>query len=105
MIATRSSRLVILCASAVLGVLSPGNTVGAMMTELGCLYCHADLPGKSSLRDMAPDLSSAGLRYNPAYLFEFLQRPTKVRQYLGRARMPDFHFSPPEALALAAFLQ
>ena len=54
---------------------------------------------------MAPDLSSAGLRYNPAYLFEFLQRPTKVRQYLGRARMPDFHFSPPEALALAAFLQ
>lgn len=57
------------------------------------------------MRERTPDLSSAGLRYNPAYLFDFLQRPTKVRRHLGVARMPDFSLSENEAVALVAFLE
>lgn len=75
------------------------------MVELGCTYCHGDLRFQSTLRDLTPDLSSAGLRYNPAYLFEYLQNPTRVRQHLGRARMPNFRFSEKETLAVVAFLE
>lgn len=75
------------------------------MGELGCAYCHRDLHLQSTLRDITPDLSSAGLRYNPAYLFEYLQKPSRIRQHLGKARMPDFRFSEKETLALVAFLE
>ena len=74
------------------------------IAELGCANCHTTLPYKSTLRDRTPDLSSAGLRYNPAWLFEYLQNPTKVRQHLGRARMPGFYLTEKEALALVEFL-
>ena len=90
--------------------LAVSNAVGApsnsgLAAELGCAYCHNDLPRQSALRELAPDLSAAGLRYRPAYLFEFLRNPVKVRQHLGRARMPDFHLSETEALSLVAFLE
>jgi mono/diheme cytochrome c family protein len=77
----------------------------SLFGELGCAHCHFDSKISSSLRERTPDLSSAGLRYNPAYLFEYLQNPLKVRRHLGRARMPDFRLSDKEALALTAFLQ
>src|SRR5437762_3545589 len=80
----------------------PGFSLAA---ELGCAYCHRDLPVQNTLRELAPDLSAAGLRYPPAYLFDFLRHPVKVRQHLGRARMPDFNLSETEALALVAFLE
>ena len=76
-----------------------------LIAELGCANCHTDLKIASPLKEKTPDLSSAGLRYNPAYLFDFLQNPVKVRRHLGRARMPNFHLSEKEALALVAFLQ
>src|SRR5439155_5782333 len=76
-----------------------------LVSELGCIHCHTDLKAASTLRERTPDLSSAGLRYNPAYLFDYLQNPVRVRQHLRRARMPDFHLSQKEALALVAFLQ
>ena len=86
---------------------APGANPPALelMTELGCAACHGDLPAPTTLRDRTPDLASAGLRYRPAYLFDFLQDPARVHPHLGRARMPDFHLSPSEALALALFLQ
>jgi len=84
---------------------SPGNAAAALIAELGCANCHADLPVKSSLKERTPDLSSAGLRYNPAYLFDFLQNPAKVRQHLGRSRMPSFHLDEKESLALVLFLE
>jgi cytochrome c oxidase cbb3-type subunit 3 len=88
---------------------SPAATVEprgeALFAELGCAACHTDLQFSTSLRERTPDLSSAGLRYNPAYLFEFLQDPGKVRRHLGRARMPGFYLSANEALALTAFLE
>lgn len=76
-----------------------------LIAAMGCASCHTDLPSRSSLRERTPDLSFAGSRYQPDYLFQFLQNPVKVRRHLGRARMPDFHLSPQEALALTAFLE
>jgi mono/diheme cytochrome c family protein len=73
--------------------------------QMGCAQCHSDLPRNAGFRELTPDLSAAGLRYQPAWLFEFLQRPTRVRHHLGRARMPAFPLSTPEALALTAFLE
>src|SRR4026209_164948 len=77
----------------------------ALMTELGCANCHSTLNLKSSLRERTIDLSAAGLRFNPAYLFQYLQNPAQVRHHLGRARMPDFRFSEKEALAIVQFLR
>src|SRR5262245_35861554 len=76
-----------------------------LFVELGCAGCHVNSLVSNTLRERAPDLSSAGLRYNPAYLFDFLQRPSRVRRHLGVARMPDFSLSEKEALALVAFLE
>ena len=75
------------------------------MSQLGCANCHSDLPFKSNLKELAPDLSSAGLRYESAWLFEFLRKPSRVRRHLGPARMPNFHLSDKEAIALLAFLE
>ena len=88
----------------------PGQTTAAplesgIVAEIGCANCHGDLGTKFVLREVAPDLSAAGLRYNPAYLFQYLLHPMPVRQHLGRARMPDFHLGEKEALALVAFLE
>ena len=87
-------------------LVSAGRLTSAehVISELGCANCHATLPYKSTLGERTPDLSSAGLRYNPAWLFEYLQNPTKIRQHLGRARMPSFYLNEKEALALVEFL-
>jgi mono/diheme cytochrome c family protein len=76
-----------------------------MIAGLGCGSCHGDLNITSDLRERLPDLSSAGLRYNPAYLFDYLQNPVKIRRHIGLARMPNFRFSEEEALALTLFLE
>jgi mono/diheme cytochrome c family protein len=77
----------------------------ALISELGCASCHVSLQIPSTLRERTPDLSSAGLRYNPAYLFDFLRHPVRVKHHLGRARMPNFQFDDKEALALVKFLR
>lgn len=77
----------------------------ALISELGCANCHSTLNLKSPLRERTVDLSAAGLRFNPAYLFQYLQNPAQVRHHLGRARMPDFRFSEKEAFALVQFLR
>lgn len=86
---------------------SPGDVLRGkqLVSEIGCAQCHQDLPPNAALRDSIPDLSSAGFRYQPAWIFEFLQNPTRVRHHLGRARMPGFALTPPEAVALTAFLE
>lgn len=78
-----------------------------LIHELGCYTCHTDLPQPQQfdIRDRAPDLSYAGWLYQPGYLFDYLQNPVRIRRHIGRSRMPDFHFSEPEALALVLFLQ
>ena len=75
-----------------------------LAAELGCGNCHGDLPNNRDLPNLIPDLSDAGSRYLPEYLFDFLQNPRRIRQHIGRSRMPDFRFSEKEALALTYFL-
>ncbi len=77
----------------------------SLVAELGCVQCHTDLGRPGGIREQAPDLSHAGLRYRPGYLFNFLLNPQPVRRHLGRARMPFFHLSEAEALALTLYLE
>lgn len=79
-------------------------TAEQLLQELGCATCHSGLPQTSSLRDKTPDLGHAGMRFNPAYVFDYLQNPSQVRKHLGAARMPGFHLDERESLALALFL-
>ncbi|MFQ5628007.1 MAG: c-type cytochrome, partial [bacterium] len=66
--------------------------------------CHFGLDSTKDIHGKTPDLSFAGVRYNSAYLFEYLRNPTRVRLYLEAERMPDFRFDEKEALALTLFL-
>jgi mono/diheme cytochrome c family protein len=75
-----------------------------LMNDLACSSCHSGLQDKNNVRDKIPDLSYAGLRYNPSYLFHFLQYPERVRRHIGASRMPDFHFNRKESLAVTRFL-
>ena len=75
-----------------------------LLRELGCGRCHDGLPADSTIRDRAPDLTYAGLRFRPDYLLGFLQYPVRVRQNLGYSRMPTFHLDEAEAVALTLFL-
>lgn len=79
-------------------------TAEQLLQDLGCVNCHSGLSQTSSLRDKTPDLGHAGLRFNPAYLFDYLQNPSQVRKHLGAARMPGFHLDTKESLALTLFL-
>ena len=76
----------------------------SLWVDLGCGGCHLGPPGTSQMRELTPDLGHAGLRFNPAYLFDFLQNPVRVRHHIGRARMPGFHLSERESLALTLYL-
>ncbi len=72
--------------------------------QLGCLNCHGGSTVPNQLNGKAPDLSYAGARYQPAYLFEYLQNPSRVRNHIGISRMPDFQLEEQEALALTLYL-
>src|SRR5262245_26020854 len=41
----------------------------ALVAELGCASCHTELRHDGALRERTPDLSSAGRRYQPSWLF------------------------------------
>ncbi|MFQ6615948.1 MAG: c-type cytochrome [Fidelibacterota bacterium] len=79
-------------------------TADSLLADLGCSGCHPGVEASSNVTHKAPDLSHAGLRYQEGYLFEYLQHPVTVRRHIGLSRMPDFRFSPKEALALTLFL-
>lgn len=76
----------------------------ALALQLGCNNCHLGLDGTNEVEKWAPDLSDAGLRYNAAYVYDFLQHPKRVRQHIGHTRMPDFHLNEAERVALAQYL-
>jgi len=81
------------------------SQIEKLISHLGCANCHTSLKIESKLREKIPNLSYAGLRYNPAYLFDFFQNPLKIRRHIGISRMVDFHFDEEEALALTFFLE
>ena len=98
-------RMVILvCALAIAGG-ADAQQADNLLVEMGCNTCHLGLKGTNTVAQKAPDLSSAGERYEPAYLFSYLQNPESVRKYIGAARMPNYAFNEQEALALTLFLQ
>ena len=76
-----------------------------LLDQLGCLSCHGGVSTSNTIKTKAPDLSHAGLRYQPAYLFQYLQNPERVRNHIGSTRMPDFGFSEKESLALTLYLE
>lgn len=80
------------------------TTADSLLSSLACGNCHLGIRSHPEIREMAPDLSHAGLRYRPSYLFEFLQKPRRIRHNIGAARMPGFHFDEQEALAVTLFL-
>lgn len=75
-----------------------------LFRALACGNCHPGLPPSETIYLSAPTLRDAGLRYNPAYLFSYLERPSRVRGHIGQSRMPDFQLDEKERLALTLFL-
>ena len=75
-----------------------------LANELGCGNCHGGASASSIIKNRAPDLSYAGLKYNEAFLFDYLKSPKSIRKNIGKSRMPDFEFSDDEALALTKYL-
>jgi len=82
-----------------------GQTAEQLLKDLACANCHSGLAVESNIHDKAPNLSHAGLRYNPGHLFDYLQNPAQIRQHIGPSRMPNFHFDKKEALAVTLFLE
>ncbi len=86
--------------------LTIGPASGALLAgDFGCAACHTGLPWSGAMATRAPDLIYAGLKYQPGYLFRYLRDPGRVRRHIGRSRMPDFHLSSREALALTLYLE
>ena len=75
-----------------------------LVNALGCGNCHSGIQGSTVINKNAPDLSYSGLKYNEAYLYDYLKSPQTVRQHIGNSRMPNFQFSDDEAYALTIFL-
>ncbi len=80
-------------------------TAKQLLKELACGTCHSGISIKTDITEKAPDLTLAGIRYNPEYILNYLQHPVRVRQHIGLSRMPDFHLSEKEALALTLYLE
>lgn len=83
------------------GSLPPG---GRLARELGCGACHASLPAADPVRERAPSFGEDGRSYEPGFLLSYLQDPARARPDIGRSRMPDFHLSERESLALSMFI-
>lgn len=81
-----------------------GRSVTQLFNALACGNCHPGVPPSETIYLNAPTLRDAGLRYNPAYLFSYLERPSRVRGHIGQSRMPDFQLDEKERLALTLFL-
>jgi mono/diheme cytochrome c family protein len=71
------------------------------MAVLGCAACHAGLPGPTSA---APLLAGSAGPRDPAALFAYLSDSLPSRPRVDGARMPDFHLTEAEAVALALYL-
>jgi hypothetical protein len=91
-------------ATATPGNVKPGDaTAGArLFDDLGCRNCHRFTPpeGKDAATRMT--LAFVGAKYRPGQLEAYLRKP---QAHHAASRMPDFHLTPAEASALAAFLR
>lgn len=76
-----------------------------LLNDLACGSCHQGIPVESDIREKTPDLTDAGLRFAPDYVFNFLLYPVRIRQNIGYSRMPNFRLDERESLALTLYLQ
>ena len=76
----------------------------SLVDELGCGNCHSGLKPSNIIMQRAPDLSYSGLKYNEAFIYDYLKSPKKIRNHIGKSRMPDFGLADNEALALTKYL-
>ncbi|SVD01553.1 uncharacterized protein METZ01_LOCUS354407, partial [marine metagenome] len=76
----------------------------SLMSELGCGNCHSGLEPSKIVKKRAPDLSYSGIKYNEAFIYDYLKSPKKIRYHIGQSRMPNFGLSDNEALALTKYL-
>ena len=76
----------------------------SLVDELGCGNCHSGLKPSNIIMQRAPDLSYSGLKYNEAFVYDYLKSPKKIRNHIGKSRMPDFGLADNEALALTKYL-
>lgn len=78
----------------------------ALVSALGCGACHAGVPGPLEARRAAPGLGAGGRPWRPDSLLAYLLSPTASGTAPSAiARMPAFHLSEGEALALTLFLE
>jgi mono/diheme cytochrome c family protein len=77
--------------------------------SLGCIVCHQQSLSVEWDAKIGPDLSSVGARVTPAWLEEFLRKPTPVRPfgfYPGSgSRHPDFQLTGSEVEVLGEYLR
>lgn len=85
-------------------LISPAESPIDYIDQLGCLNCHGGAITPNQVISKAPDLSRAGYRYQPQYIFNYLLHPTRVRNHIGLSRMPNFGFDEKEALAVTLYL-
>lgn len=76
-----------------------------LINELGCGNCHIGAERSTLISMRAPDLTNAGSKYNPSYIYDYLKEPHSVRKNIGLSRMPNFNLSDEEAFALSLYLR
>ncbi len=74
-----------------------------LIGDLGCPACHEIRGHDTTIQAEAPDLTYEGDKVRPEWLFAFLKRPHPFRPGL-KGRMPDFHFTDDEALAITQYV-
>ncbi len=75
-----------------------------LIRDLGCPACHEIKGHQTTIQAEAPDLTYEGDKVRPEWLFAFLKGPHPLRPWL-KGRMPDFHFTDEEVLAVTEYLQ
>lgn len=83
------------------------DSAGALelMSALGCGACHGGVPEPVEARRVAPRFGPGGRARSPDSVLAVLLAPSPRHTTASAARMPDFHLSPAEALALTLFLE
>lgn len=72
-----------------------------LFTDLGCRACHSSRKDEKSLKRRIPNLSGAGVKLNPDWLFEYLKDP---KAYNPETRMPKLDITEADRKSLTAYL-
>jgi mono/diheme cytochrome c family protein len=73
----------------------------ALFTDLGCKACHSPKREETSVSRRVPNLSDAGTKLNPDWIFEYLDDP---RGHNPETRMPKLNITEADRKNLTAYL-